>query len=311
MRHQLAEEVQPLMWANALRQAFKQMGPGFMPTTDLLESRIANFNASRAAAGQRDITLGRERSEAIIALTLHVPAAAFDQLFHMYLDFTWPYCWVNARMCGHPALIPGKWDKQAKGPWVAVYTNDEASVKMLVDSESLLWRERFPLASLSETTLASVRDARPTYEALTVRNLRYLWWTHWAFDKVKAEITLGGADASGAASQLKQVTSMFVKGFFDDDVDDMVTARTQPSAHAIMTLASCPSLARAVNGQAARLSDSEVARQNATGTETKFNALLKAIGQDQRSFETSVKDENDKAAVEVRADPSHNQPWGV
>ena len=126
---------------------------------------------------------------------------------------------------------------------------------MLVATETILWRRRFPTANIDGFTLGKIQETRPTFERLAQQNRRGLWWVHWARDKVKAEIASAGGASDAASKTLETITDMFVTGFFDDDVDAMVSARGQGSTHAISTLASTPSLNRAVTGQSARLSD--------------------------------------------------------
>ena len=165
------------------------------------------------------------RLEAIFALTFHMPDDAFHVLYKMYLDYTWPWAWMNNRICAHPAFTLGKKDQAARGPWVAVYTTSEATVRMAVDIEDFLWRERFPVASLNQTSMQRVHEARPTFERLAKSSLRACLWVNWIYDKVAAE----AASVGGTSDAAPNLRNIFMKGFFDDEVDCMVASRSNGS----------------------------------------------------------------------------------
>ena len=163
-RHQEAEEVQPLMFANSLLQAAQQMGAGFVLTQVEVDRRIAEFNKARA--GTAAACLGRERHAAVMALTFRVPPAAFQVLYKAYQDYTWNLSWMNARILSHSSLIPGQTDSTARGSWTRVYTSSEATACLVVAIMDLAWRSRFPKATLSQVSKQALQTARPDFDVL-------------------------------------------------------------------------------------------------------------------------------------------------
>ena len=255
-RHQEAEEVQPLMFANSLLAAARQMGAGYVLTQQEVDRRIAEFN--RLRAGTAAACLGRERHAAVMALTFRVPAAAFQVLYKAYQDYTWNLSWMNARILSHSSLIPGQTDSTARGSWTRVYTSSEATACLVVDIMDLTWRSRFPKATVAQVPRQALQTARPDFEALVRTNLRACVWTNWIWERIGAE----GASLGATREAVENLREHFMRGYFDDEIDTLVLARSNAGTYQMLNLSSSlPSIHRQLSGQHARLSNEETLSQ--------------------------------------------------
>ena len=149
---------------------------------------------------------------------------------------------------------------------------------MAVEVEDSLWRQRFPVAFLTQIAIQKVQEARPTYDRLVKTSLRACLWVNWLHDKVAAEAASVGATSDAMANLHQQ----FMRGFFDDELDCVVASRNKSSTHQIANLASLPSIQRALSGQSARLSDSETLTKAHEAAEAKLKQLVEAIGADKK-----------------------------
>ena len=289
--------MQPLMFANGLRLAARQMGAGYTFEKADIERRIEDFNSERSGSGKAFV--GRERKDANFTLTFCIPAKAFDMMYKMYIDYTWPHSWMNSRVCSHPALVPGKKDPLARGPWQTVYTTTVSSVELTAEIEDSLWRERFPQPKeLDDCSIQKVYDARPGFERLAKTSLRACLWVNWVEERVAAEAACI-AGTTGTSDAVSNVRKMFMRGFFDDELDCLVTSRGNGPTYSIASLASLPSIQRAICGQSARLSDSEAMAQMNAAAGEKFKQLAAAIEGDKVTFEAAVKQHTEELGMEV------------
>ena len=209
-------------------------------------------------------------------MLLNMPEIVFNRWEKDYQSTTWEKMALNTTTASSKAWEPKHQDKDAKGPWKAVFTNSEESIALTQD---VMLSQYYQKVNPKEASVYDCDQARPKKEYLDTLSLRARAFHGFLRPKIAQEFGEAGVN---------RAVDLFKDGSIDEDLDTLSTARTKPALFESLNLFSLATLRRLLEGKTARVGDAEIAAASSVEHQASYDTFTAKVLEEGADFKKKV-----------------------